>query len=91
MIVLASGDEPWNGILVATEREFHSQLQQRYPSLKSHSILGKWLYLSQSDPSFEEIAISIIEAARRNDPLIGVDPKPKKSKKRKNRTHDSTD
>lgn len=82
MIVLASGKEPWNGLLIATEREHHALLQQRYPSLHSHSVLGKWLYISQTDSSFEDTATSIIELARKGDPLIGVDPKPKKSKKR---------
>lgn len=77
-VVLAAGDEPWNGILVPTNREYHSALQKLHTGLKPHPVLGKWLYLSQSDPNFEEIAIAIIERVLHEDPLIGVEPKPRK-------------
>ena len=81
MLVLAAGEEPWNGLLVATGREFHSALQSQWEQLQPHAVLGKWLYLSQSSPAFEEIATAIVEHARRGDTRIGVEPKPKKRKR----------
>ncbi len=80
MIGLVAGDEPWNGILVATHRDCHTDLQKEWKSLQSHSVLGKWLYLSQTDPSFEETAMAIVDSVKRGDPRIGVEPKPRKKK-----------
>jgi len=81
MLVLAAGEEPWNGILVATGREFHPALQSQWKELKPHSVLGKWLYLSQSSPAFEEVATSLVEHVRQGDMRIGVEPKPRKRKR----------
>ncbi len=77
------GEEPWNGIMVATEREYHEELMKKWPELAPHSILGKWLYLSQNHPEFESIAPRIIAAAIKGDARIGVEPKPKKKSKKK--------
>ena len=79
--VLADGEEPWNGLLVPTFREQHASLRNDFPALQIHEILGKWLYLSQTDPAFEETATSVIESIRRRDPRIGVEPKPRKKKR----------
>ena len=81
MLVLAAGEEPWNGLLVATGREFHSALQAQWKSLKSHPVLGKWLYLAQSDPAFDQVATAIVEHVWKGDPRIGVEPKPRKRKR----------
>ena len=81
MLVLAAGEEPWNGLLVATGREFYQALQSQWPQLRPHSVLGKWLYLSQTDPVFDEVATSIVEHVRRLDLRIGVEPKPRKTKR----------
>lgn len=81
MLILAAGEEPWNGLLVATGREFHEALQAQWKQLKAHAVLGKWLYLSQTNPAFETVAVSIVEHVRRGDPRIGVEPKPRKRKR----------
>lgn len=83
MLVLAAGEEPWNGMLVATGREFHQALQQEWRQLKPHPVLGKWLYLSQNNRDFEKVAKAIVEHVRQGDPQIGVEPKPRKRKRAK--------
>ena len=83
MLVLAAGEEPWNGILVATGRESHEALRLQWKQLKSHPVLGKWLYLSQTDPAFDEVATHIVEHVRNGDSRIGVEPRPKKRKSKK--------
>jgi len=80
-LLLAAGEEPWNGLMVATGREFHPALQSQWMQLKPHPVLGKWLYLSQSDPAFEEVATAIVEQVRKGDPRIGVEPRPRKRKR----------
>lgn len=85
VLVLADKEEPWNGILVPTDRDFHKLIQQDFPQLKPHPILGKWLYLSQSESSFEEVATQVVTSILTNDPRIGVDPKPKSKARRKKR------
>jgi hypothetical protein len=71
-LVLASKDEPWNGLLVPTEREWQPGLQAQFPALMAHEVLGKWLYVSQTHPDFESVANSIVELALRGDERIGV-------------------
>lgn len=80
-LVLAAGEEPWNGLLVATCREFHESMQAEWPQLAAHTVLGKWLYVSQDNPAFETVALKIARRAVKGDTRIGVDPQPKKRKK----------
>lgn len=81
VIGLADKQDPWCGVLVPTEREHHASLQAEYPMLTSHPVLGKWLYLSRSHESFEEIAVRLTEAIQRGDLRIGIEPKPKARKR----------
>lgn len=83
MLVLADGEEPWNGIMVAMAREDHAALQAAFPMLVSHKILGKWLYLSQADPQFETIAPKLVALVKRGDLRIGVEPKVRAKKRPK--------
>ena len=83
VLVLADKEEPWNGLLVCTSREFHSALIGEYPSLQPHPVLPKWLYLPQSCDGFEETAPQLVLAALKNDPRIGVEPGAGKHKRRK--------
>ena len=48
VLVLAAKEEPWNGVLACTSREFHSALIDEYPSLLPHPVLSEWLYLPQT-------------------------------------------
>jgi hypothetical protein len=77
-LAAAGGKEPWNGLMVCTAREHHESIQSQYPQLVSHEVLGKWLYLSQTHPDFERIAIELAGMARKRDPRLGVDAKPRK-------------
>ena len=84
VLVLADSEEPWNGILIPTERDFHACIQSEFQELKPHPVLGKWLYLSQADPEFEEIQTKIVRYILSEDPRFGIDPKPKKMKMKRN-------
>ena len=83
VLVLAAKEEPWNGLLVCTSREFHSALIADYSALQPHPVLPKWLYLSQACDAFEETAESLAYQAVKNDPRIGVEPGASKRKRRK--------
>ena len=76
-LVVADRDEPWNGVMVCTSRERQAALMADIPSLNPHPELGKWLYLPQTDESFEAIAAQLVELALARDPRLGVVPKPK--------------
>ena len=76
-LVLADKEEPWNGLLICTSHEYHDSLINDFPTLRSHSVLKKWLYLPMSASDFEETAHSIAKLVRRGDSRIGVEPKPK--------------
>lgn len=83
-VISESEKEPeWNGFLIPTEFEHHSQLLKSFPFLSPHQILKKWLFLPSSDPYFEERAIKISQRIALRDPLFGVTPKPKKPKGKK--------
>lgn len=72
-LAVNSGKEPWNGLLVCTSRDHHPAMLQQYPQLAPHTVLGKWLYLSQAHPEFESIASELVLLARKRDPRLGVD------------------
>jgi hypothetical protein len=74
-LAVAGGKEPWNGLLVCTSREHHASILKQYPQLASHEVLGKWLYISQSHPAFESVAIDLAAMARKRDPRLGVESK----------------
>lgn len=80
VLVLASGEEPWNGALYPAEREHHPSLLEEFPHLTNHEILPKWLYLSQSDEEFEDRARKLVQHILDKDPRFGVIPKPRKRK-----------
>jgi hypothetical protein len=80
-LVLAEGDEPWNGVLIPTEKDFHGSIMEEFNDVVPHPVLKKWLYLSQSAEDFERMASDIVEAVRMNDPRFGVEPKGRVMKK----------
>jgi hypothetical protein len=82
-LVLASGDEPWNGLLVPTEKQFHDSIMKDFKDVVQHPVLKKWLYLSQSSDDFETIGSDIVEAVRVDDSRFGVEPKERASKRRR--------
>lgn len=80
-ITVGDRDEPWNGMLVCTSQDRHAALIDEMPALRPHPVLGKWLYVSQNDPAFESVVERVVSLVLERDPRIGVEPKPKRSRK----------
>ena len=83
MLVLASGEEPWDGLLIPTEHQFHDAIQKEFSDVVQHSDLKKWLYWSEATEDFETVASDIIETVRMNDQRFGVEPKERISKRKR--------
>jgi hypothetical protein len=81
MLVLCSGEEPWNGLLIATEHEFHDAIRKEFENVVQHPVLKKWLYLPEASEDFETVSSEIVEAIRIGDLRFGVEPKVRKRKK----------
>lgn len=77
-LVAADRDAPFNGVLVCTSREHHAALIEAMPALRTHPVLGKWLYVPQTDAAFEDTAAQLSALVLARDPRIGVEPKPRK-------------
>jgi hypothetical protein len=84
-LVAADRDEPWNGLLVCTSKERHATLIDEMPALQPHPVLGKWLYVAQSDPAFESIAEKMVALVLARDQRVGVEPKPRRVRGGKSR------
>lgn len=78
LVLTGEGDEPWNGLCACTEREHHAALLAEFPALRSHPVLGKWLYISCEDSAFEKTALRLVTLVADRDPRLGVTPKPKR-------------
>jgi hypothetical protein len=91
---LAEKRPPWRGILVPTVKEHQAALRAELPDLVVHSVIGKWLYLPESAPTFEESAAVLVRMARTGDPRLGVEAtlpvrgrgRPSKPKPKRKRT-----
>lgn len=77
-LVVADRGAPWNGLLVCTSHEHHAALRAALPALRPHEVLGKWLYVAQDDPAFEETADGVVALATARDARIGVQAKGRK-------------
>lgn len=86
MLVLASGEEPWNGLLIPTEHQFHDAIMKEFRDIVQHTVLKKWLYLPEATEDFETMASDIVEAVRMNDQRFGVEPQERVSRKKKRPT-----
>jgi hypothetical protein len=82
MLVLCVGEEPWNGLLIATDHEFHEDIRRDFKTVKQHPVLKKWLYLPEASEDFESVASDVVEAIRVNDQRFGVEPKERRRKKK---------
>jgi hypothetical protein len=80
-LVLAEGDRPWDGILVPTAKEHHASLRGAMETLRVHPILGKWLYLAAQVESFEDDARRLALLALADDPRVGVEPRPRRTRR----------
>lgn len=81
-LVAGDRDEPWNGLLVSTSQDRHAALISEMPALQPHPVLGKWLYVSQDDPAFEDIVKRMTALVLARDERIGVEPKPRRRSKK---------
>ena len=63
-----------NGIWVATSEEYHQSLKEEFSSLTNLTLynIKKWLLLPIAADDFEEVAISLCELIKQNDPRIGI-------------------
>ncbi len=89
VLVLADRREPWQGLLVPTERRAHDSLRSAYPGLRVHPVLGKWLHLPHGSDLFDETGAALVRAIAAGDPRLGVEsdpprlPRPKARKRPK--------
>jgi hypothetical protein len=83
MLVLASGEEPWDGLLIPTEHQFHDAILKEFRKVVQHSVLKKWFYLPEATEDFETVASDIVEAVRMNDQRFGVEPQERISKRKR--------
>ena len=60
-----------------------NSIRQEFTNVVRHPVLKKWLYLPEASEDFESVSSGIIEAIRIGDQRFGVEPKERKSRKRK--------
>lgn len=85
MLVLADKRPPWSGILVPCDHERHVAMRALVPSLRVHSVLGKWLLLPATSPTFEDDALRLVDLARADDPRFGIEPQARLRPRRRSR------
>jgi len=78
VLLMAEGEEPWNGLLIPTEHEHHKSIRREFKSVVQHSVLKKWLYLPEDTEEFESVAPEIVHCIEIDDPRFGVEPREKK-------------
>ena len=79
-LLLTSGAEPWNGLLIPTDHHFHESIKEDFITVVQHPVLKKWLYLPETSEDFETVASDIVETIRINDQRFGIEPKERKRK-----------
>jgi hypothetical protein len=80
-LVLASKEEPWNGLLIPTEHQFHNSIKKDFNGVVQHPVLEKWLYLPEATEDFETVASNIVDAVMMSDQRFGVEPHSKRKRK----------
>ena len=83
VLALTSGAEPWNGLLIPTDHQFHESIRKDFKTVRQHPVLKKWLYLKEASEDFETVASDIVDAIRMNDQRFGVEPKEKTKSRKK--------
>lgn len=77
-LMVADGAAPWDGLMVCTARDHHASLMQQMPVLRPHPVLGKWLYIPELDPAFEDTVAQVTALVLARDPRVGVEPRPRR-------------
>jgi hypothetical protein len=83
LVLAARGQEPWQGLLIPTDRKHHESLRHEHEHVVIHPVLKKWLYLPETQEDFEDDTCLLIQTILKNDPRIGVEPKTRPSKRRR--------
>lgn len=78
VLVLADRRPPWCGLLVPTERAAQAPLRDEFPALAPHPVLPKWLFLPEGADELERIGAALVARALADDPLLGVEPAPRR-------------
>lgn len=73
VLVLADRREPWQGLLVPTEKPLHPSLLADFPALRVHPVLRKWLYVPHAAGAFATVARAIVEHIVTGDRRFGVE------------------
>jgi hypothetical protein len=73
VLVLADRKEPWQGLLVPTEKSLHRSLLADFPTLRVHPVLRKWLYVPHARGGFATAAAAIVEHIIAGDRRFGVE------------------
>jgi hypothetical protein len=83
VLVLADRSEPWQGLLVPTEKPLHGSLLADFPALRVHPVLRKWLYVPHAKGGFATAAREIVEHILADDRRFGVEPAPPRLPRRR--------
>jgi hypothetical protein len=74
VLVLADRTEPWQGLLVPTEKSLHRSLLADFRALRVHPVLRKWLYMPHAKGGFAAAAEEIVQHILAGDQRFGVEP-----------------
>jgi hypothetical protein len=74
VLVLADRGEPWQGLLIPSERSAHASILADHPALRVHPVLCKWLYLADGNRRFTTVAVAMLESIVSRDARFGVEP-----------------
>jgi len=83
VLCFSTREEPWRGVLVATDQAQHASLIDELPALRAHPILPKWLYVPETSDDFEKTAGRLVQLVRKGDARIGVVPRSKSRRGKK--------
>ncbi|MCE3011770.1 MAG: hypothetical protein LW878_01775 [Proteobacteria bacterium] len=62
----------WNGCLIPTEREHHTELLKLIKGTVIHPVIQKWLYLPHKSEHFEESIFKIVDLIKKQSELVGI-------------------
>jgi hypothetical protein len=77
-----TGRWKWHGVLVCTEHEHQPSIVKEFRHLAPHDILKKWLYIDSRHKHFEQTMERVAVAMGRDDERFGVQPRPRKERRR---------
>lgn len=79
--------EIWNGCLIPTDREHHSELLRLIKGTVVHPVIKKWLYLPKTSDYFEDSMVQLVNMIKSENSLVGIEPdlKPKKARSTKSK------